>query len=205
MTTIHFVRHGHVYNPEGILYGRLPNFRLSDEGVKQANAAADYLSQRPISAVYSSPQLRARQTASIIAERHAPMLIHISEYINELLTDYQGYPIKELEAIDWEFYENVTPPNESPLDLIIRIKKFAQVVRTAYPQQEVIAVTHGDIVVFSMAWAENVSIDGEFKKRVSFERGYPATASITSLYFANDAQDVIPTMTYTVPYTVASD
>ena len=31
-TTIHIVRHGDVHNPQQVLYGRLPNFRLSDMG-----------------------------------------------------------------------------------------------------------------------------------------------------------------------------
>ncbi len=200
MTTIHLLRHGHVHNPEAILYGRLPNFRLSEAGIQQAEAAARYLADRPLAAIYSSPQRRARETAGIIAAERANLRLNISEFINELLTSYQGRPIKELEAMDWEFYRHVTPPNETPLDLIRRIKRFAAQVRAKHPGGEVAAVSHGDIVVFSMAWAEGVEIDGEFKRRVSFERGYPATASITSLHFAYDDPDTTPTATYVVPY-----
>ena len=32
-TTIHFVRHGKVYNPDHLLYERLPGFHLSDRGM----------------------------------------------------------------------------------------------------------------------------------------------------------------------------
>ena len=35
-TTVHFLRHGEVHNPDKILYGRLPSFRLSDDGLKMA-------------------------------------------------------------------------------------------------------------------------------------------------------------------------
>ena len=31
-TRVHLIRHGEVYNPDGVLYGRLPGFRLSDKG-----------------------------------------------------------------------------------------------------------------------------------------------------------------------------
>jgi hypothetical protein len=31
-TVVHLLRHGEVYNPEAILYGRIPGFRLSDNG-----------------------------------------------------------------------------------------------------------------------------------------------------------------------------
>ncbi|WP_415822998.1 histidine phosphatase family protein, partial [Mycobacterium senriense] len=45
-TRVHVVRHGEVYNPSGILYGRLPGFHLSDNGRAQAAAVADALAHR---------------------------------------------------------------------------------------------------------------------------------------------------------------
>ena len=35
-TTVHVMRHGEVHNPEGILYGRLPDYHLSERGRAQA-------------------------------------------------------------------------------------------------------------------------------------------------------------------------
>ena len=43
---IHLVRHGEVYNPSGVLYGRLPNFHLSDKGKLMAIAAAEELKRQ---------------------------------------------------------------------------------------------------------------------------------------------------------------
>ncbi len=31
-TRVHVVRHGEVHNPDGVLYGRLPGFHLSEAG-----------------------------------------------------------------------------------------------------------------------------------------------------------------------------
>ena len=200
-TTIHFVRHGNVHNPDKILYGRLPHFKLSELGIEQAQAAAEYFAARPITAVYSSPMLRARQTAGIIHERHPQVELLVSDHINELLTTYEGHPVAELEAIEWEFYEHVEPPYETPFDLISRIKAFAREICETYPNGEVVAVTHGDIVVFSMAWAKGMEISGDFKKRAALQQDYPETASITSLQFAdNDVDGDIPTMSYTIPW-----
>ncbi|MES1171346.1 MAG: histidine phosphatase family protein, partial [Actinomycetota bacterium] len=42
MSLVHLVRHGHVHNPDKILYGRLPEFRLSDAGEAMARAVAEY-------------------------------------------------------------------------------------------------------------------------------------------------------------------
>jgi broad specificity phosphatase PhoE len=61
---IHLVRHGEVYNPEGILYGRLPGYHLSELGQRMAAAAADQLAGHPVTALYASPLQRAQESAS---------------------------------------------------------------------------------------------------------------------------------------------
>jgi broad specificity phosphatase PhoE len=66
-TVVHVLRHGEVYNPQKILYGRLPGYRLSELGVQMAKAAAEALSARNIAYVVSSPLERARETAEPIA------------------------------------------------------------------------------------------------------------------------------------------
>ncbi|HEX2264510.1 MAG TPA: histidine phosphatase family protein [Pseudonocardiaceae bacterium] len=69
-TVVHLLRHGEVHNPDGILYGRLPGFRLSDVGVRQAEVVAAYLSDHDVVYVAASPLQRAQQTAEPIAARH---------------------------------------------------------------------------------------------------------------------------------------
>lgn len=69
-TRVHLIRHGEVYNPDGILYGRLPGFHLSDTGRAQAQTVADALAHRDIVAVIASPLQRAQETAAPIAARH---------------------------------------------------------------------------------------------------------------------------------------
>jgi broad specificity phosphatase PhoE len=67
-TTVHFLRHGEVHNPDRILYGRLPNFRLSDDGRKMAYDAAEALRGSDVVEVVSSPLQRAQETAQPIAD-----------------------------------------------------------------------------------------------------------------------------------------
>jgi broad specificity phosphatase PhoE len=62
-TTVHFLRHGEVHNPTGVLYGRLPGFKLSALGEQMAEAVAKSLAERDITHIYSSPLERAVQTA----------------------------------------------------------------------------------------------------------------------------------------------
>jgi broad specificity phosphatase PhoE len=67
---IHLIRHGEVHNPGGVLYGRLPEFRLSERGHQMAELAAkDLLEQdRKIGAIYSSPLLRTRESAGHVQQ-----------------------------------------------------------------------------------------------------------------------------------------
>lgn len=67
-TQIHLVRHGEVHNPERLLYGRLPGFRLSARGERMADAVAGYFSDgtHDIALLTASPLLRAQQTAAPI-------------------------------------------------------------------------------------------------------------------------------------------
>lgn len=68
---IHLVRHGEVHNPQGVLYGRLPNFGLSDLGHEMALRAANELAalNRPIRALFVSPLQRTRESARPISQR----------------------------------------------------------------------------------------------------------------------------------------
>lgn len=69
-TTVHVMRHGEVFNPEKVLYGRLPGYHLSDRGRAQAQAAADWLASKDVVYVVASPLERAQETATPIAESH---------------------------------------------------------------------------------------------------------------------------------------
>lgn len=66
---MHLVRHGEVHNPDLVLYGRIPGFRLSERGHAMAEAAALELagSDRKVVALYASPLERAQQSARPIA------------------------------------------------------------------------------------------------------------------------------------------
>ena len=69
-TVVHLLRHGEVHNPERIIYGCLPGFRLSELGLRQAERVAAYLGTHDVVHVVASPLLRAQQTAAPIAAAH---------------------------------------------------------------------------------------------------------------------------------------
>src|SRR6185312_3733809 len=75
-TVVHLLRHGEVHNPEKILYGRLPNFRLSETGRHQAEVVAKAFTDIDLVAVLASPMQRAQETAAPTAAAHdLPVLV----------------------------------------------------------------------------------------------------------------------------------
>jgi broad specificity phosphatase PhoE len=62
------MRHGEVHNPTGVLYGRLPHFRLSPSGEEMARTTADWFVGRDVTHLVASPLERAQQTAQPISE-----------------------------------------------------------------------------------------------------------------------------------------
>ena len=74
--TIHFVRHGEVFNPEKILYGRQPGWRLSERGLEMAQVIGDWSAALSLGAIHCSPMQRAKETvAPIVAKHNLPLAI----------------------------------------------------------------------------------------------------------------------------------
>lgn len=195
MTTIHFVRHGDVFNPQKILYGRLPGYHLSTLGQEQAAAAAAYLQDRPLAAIYASPQLRAQETAAAIARLHPGLTIQTSPLLDEIHSPHQGRPLAELDAEGWLLYTNLPTGYETAEDVVGRVVRLIGELRASYPGREVVAVSHGDVVLAVRFWAEGIVFSDDTKNRT---RLYPATASITTLSFLPGVDR--PQMAYHQPY-----
>jgi broad specificity phosphatase PhoE len=64
LTVVHLLRHGEVHNPDGVLYGRLPGYHLSELGREMADRVAKYLDGADITHLVSSPLERAQETAA---------------------------------------------------------------------------------------------------------------------------------------------
>src|SRR5438046_8443496 len=60
------MRHADVENPQGVIYGHLPGFFLSQQGRAQATAVGQALRESGIRRIVHSPLDRARETAEII-------------------------------------------------------------------------------------------------------------------------------------------
>jgi broad specificity phosphatase PhoE len=91
ITVVHLMRHGEVENPEGILYGRLPGYHLSDLGRRMAERVADHLASRDVTYVVASPLERAQETATPIAKAHG-LDVATDERLIEAANVFEGRP-----------------------------------------------------------------------------------------------------------------
>ncbi len=88
-TIVHVLRHGEVFNPQKLLYGRLPGYRLSELGVKMAAAAAESLAGRDVTHLVSSPLERAQQTAEPFAAQFG-LTVQTDERLIESTNFFEG-------------------------------------------------------------------------------------------------------------------
>ena len=91
---LHFVRHGEVFNPKGLLYERLDGFPLSERGHQMAAAAAEELKSMGIDPkkLLVSPLERTRQSAAPVAKEFG-LELEIEERIIEPWNKLKGYPM----------------------------------------------------------------------------------------------------------------
>ncbi|GAB3560514.1 histidine phosphatase family protein [Arthrobacter alkaliphilus] len=116
--TVHLLRHGEVYNPDGILYGRLPEFHLSERGREMAKMLADHFASRVAQGaniVYlaSSPLTRAQETA-LPTSQALDLEVHTEPRIIEAENHFEGLKANTAEFIKpkhWLEYRNPLRPS----------------------------------------------------------------------------------------------
>ena len=91
-TVVHLLRHGEVFNPEQVLYGRLPGYRLSETGEAMALAAAEWLADKGVTHLVSSPLERAQQTAAPVAGK-LDLPVEIDDRLIEAGNAFEGLKV----------------------------------------------------------------------------------------------------------------
>ena len=87
------IRHATVWNPEHLVYARLPGFHLSEEGRRESTRLARHMAGEPIVAMYASPLERAMETAKILAAPHGITVIPDERLLEwSFWVHWQGLP-----------------------------------------------------------------------------------------------------------------
>jgi probable phosphoglycerate mutase len=194
MSVVWLARHGEVQNPGGLLYGRLPRIRLSPEGQRQAQALAGLLAVRPIQAVYSSPMLRARKTAELVAARHKTR-VRMDRDLMEIRTGWQGEPLANLERINWDFYAHPRSADDETIQAIYeRMRRWLDRVLKRHAGGEVVGISHGDPILILVGSLRGLPLEG----RRLFPTPYIRPATVFQLEF--DAARQCRAIEELVPY-----
>lgn len=195
-STVHLLRHGEVYNPEGVLYGRLPGFQLSDLGQEMANRAAEALKDRDIAAIISSPMERAQQTAAPIAAVHDLPII-IDPNLIEADNVFEGQRVSVGDGVlkqpkTWRHLWNPFKPSwGEPYDVVAaRMQAAIDAARGQVPGREAVLVSHQLPIWIARLDAENRRLWHDPRSRQC------TLASLTSLTFDDD--DLVE-ISYTEP------
>ncbi|APT91832.1 hypothetical protein CPHO_01705 [Corynebacterium phocae] len=99
-TIVHLVRHGEVHNPDKILYGRIPGYRLSARGVSQAARTAKSFAGHDVTYLAASPLQRAQETAGEIA-KVVGLEVDTQESIIETGNQFQGLQVRGWNSQLW--------------------------------------------------------------------------------------------------------
>lgn len=211
-TTIHFVRHGEVHNPDHILYERLPGFHLSDRGRRMAEATARYLAASPqtntAAAIYSSPLDRTRETAQAIltalnetrmARNEEPLELVTDQRIIEAGNNFRGTRIGHGEGAlwrngNWKLVTNLWKPSwgESYRQIAARVGAFAQEKVREHAGQQIIVVSHE-----SPIWSYRHLLETGHPEHNMMLR-HTALASVTSITYDSQTGNVM-SITYVDP------
>jgi broad specificity phosphatase PhoE len=196
MTVVHLLRHGEVHNPQRVLYGRLPGFRLSDRGLAQAERAAAYLAQRDIGYVVASPLERARQTAAPVAAALG-LDVEIDDQLIEADNALEGKQVAGGKGLfadprNWKYFRNPFRPSwgEPYAQISTRMMAAVAAARDAAGAREALCVSHQLPIVVARRQAEGLHLFHDPRKRQC------ALASVTSFTFDGD---VITRVDYTEP------
>lgn len=209
-TVVHLLRHGEVYNPEGVLHGRRDGFHLSELGRQMAQKAADALQGRDVTHLVSSPLERARETAEPLASARGLEVV-CDERVIESTNKFEG---KRFAGGDnalrdprtWLLLWNPMRPSwgEPYKQVVARMMAAIHDVRDAAAGHEAVIVSHQLPIWITRLHVERRSFLHDPRRRQC------TLCSLTSFHFVGDritqvsysepAGDLIPTRDKKAPF-----
>ena len=185
-TVVHLLRHGEVHNPDGVLYGRLPGFRLSAAGEAMAVAAAEWFAGKDVTHLVSSPLERAQQTAAPLAGDLA-LPVHIDERLIEAGNAFEGMAVAGGTGVfrapgNWWKLRNPFQPSwgEPYVEIAARMLAAVEAARDAARGHEAVLVSHQLPI-----WTTRLHMEGR-RYLHDPRRRQCALASVTSLSYDDD-------------------
>ncbi|MDO4916409.1 MAG: histidine phosphatase family protein [Rothia sp. (in: high G+C Gram-positive bacteria)] len=205
---VHVMRHGEVRNPERIVYGRLPNYHLSELGQKMVRLSAERfreMSDQGANIVYlaMSPLTRTRESAAPITELLG-LQGHPDERVIEAGNHFEGLHVNKDELLKnprhWPHLVNPLIPSwGEPYEE--QAKRMAAAIRDAGAKALEIGGPGAEAIIVSHQlpiWMARRSAEGKFLPHDPRTRQCNL-ASITTFEFDNLFAAQRPTISYQEP------
>ena len=196
-TTVHVARHGEVENPEKILYGRQPGWRLSNRGQQMAETLGEWSKSINLGALHVSPLQRAQETAAPIARAHG-ISITTDDRLIEAANIFEGKSFELGSGVlkhpsSWRHLYNPWKPSwgEPYEEQINRMLAAIFAARKAANGKDAIVVSHQLPIWILRSAIEGRSLLHDPRKRIC------TLASVTSVHF--DDEGVISGLSYSEP------
>jgi broad specificity phosphatase PhoE len=150
---LYLIRHGATENnlaKPAVLQGRGLDSPLSAQGRAEAEATAAALERHPISAVYASPLLRARQTAELIAAPHGAAAHVVDALVEADVGQWEGRTWQDIRKAHAEAYARfMEDPGKHPYvdgenltDVQQRVVPALEDLLSRHPGGVIVAVAH---------------------------------------------------------------
>ncbi|MFD8230933.1 histidine phosphatase family protein [Streptomyces sp. NPDC059696] len=202
ITVVHVMRHGEVANPDGILYGRLPGYHLSDLGRRMADRVAEHLSGRDVTHVVASPLERAQETAEPIAKAHG-LDLATDERLIEADNIFQGKTFGVGDGAlrkpnNWKHLVNPFRPSwgEPYVDQVVRMMSALSAAKDAARGHEAVVVSHQLPIWIVRSYVERRRLWHDPRKRqctlASLTTFTYQGDRIVSVGYTEPARDLVP-------------
>lgn len=183
---LYLVRHGQsTWNVEHIVQGQTPHPPLTALGIAQAAAARDELCRVQLDEVLASDQVRAQQTASIIAAPHGLTVVTTPLLREQALGELEGKRYEDLAPEEVPEGTHISEVRwghgESLADVACRMRDLLDWLRATFePQARLALVSHGDTLrVLNTVLAGGSHRDVDFETAPTWPNGHVESRILT--------------------------
>jgi probable phosphomutase (TIGR03848 family) len=190
MITMFFIRHGKTDWIGKKLAGQLPGISLNEEGRQEAERLAIGLESARLTAIYSSPLERARETADPVARRHALEVVSVDALQELDFGDWTGKTFHELGGMEgWREIlrhpsQTSFPGGESLREVQQRAVAWTDPILKREGELRIAVFSHADTIRLVLAHFAGMPID-------SFQSLTVDPASISILQFEKNISRVM--------------
>ncbi len=200
-TLVLLVRHGRTPTTGKVLPGRAKGLHLGDEGIAQAQQAADRIAAlsevraakkggAPISAVYASPMERTKETAAPIAKALGVRTKVKRGLIEADFGEWTGRNLSELNKLpEWKQVQKYPsgfrfPGGESFAEMQTRMVGAINELVAEHPGETIVCTSHADTIKAAVAAAMGTHLD-------LFQRIVVGPCSITAIMYTFEGPMVL--------------